>query len=356
MHYTQTHHSTLPSSDLIALLSAMPKVELHVHLEGATSPQALFAMAARNRVELPVATVAEWKAFYEFKDFDHFIQVYRLSVGCMQSPRDFTEMVVDFMGRQARQNIRYSEVFLSAALHIHRLPPDEILAALREGAQIGRQQYGVEIAFIPDMSRQEWRTEHLREDVLEFALQAKALGIGIGLGLAGFEVGYPSSLFRDVFAEARRQGLHVVAHAGETGDAAFMRDVLETLRPERIGHAIRALEDPELVEDLRERRTPLEVSPQSNYCTRVVDRNQPHPIRGMVDAGLNCTLNSDDPAMFSTDLNNEYLTLAGQGFSFDELWQLNLNGLRAAFLPEDRRAAMLREWEAWRQNARSGDI
>ncbi len=347
MHYTQTYHSGLPSTDLIRLLTDMPKVEIHVHLEGATGPEALFEMAARNRVELPVASVAEWKTFYEFKDFDHFIQAYRLSVGCMQSPRDFSQMVVDFMGRQARQNIRYSEVFLSAALHIHRLPADEILAALCEGARTGRQQYGVEIAFIPDMSRQEWRQEHLREDVLAFALRAKAMGIGVGLGLAGFELGYPSSLFKDVFAEARQKGLHGVAHAGETGDPAFMWDVIETLQPERIGHAIRALDDPGLVAFLRERRLPLEVSPQSNYCTKVVDRGDPHPIRRMVDAGLNCSVNSDDPAMFSTDLNNEYLTLAAQGFTFDELWQLNLNGLRATFLPEERKAEMLRNWESW---------
>lgn len=347
MHYTQTAHATLPSSDLISLLGAMPKVEIHVHLEGATSPEALFEMAARNKVELPVSTLSEWKAFFDFRDFDHFIDIYRLSVRCMKTPRDFTQMVVDFMGRQARQHIQHSEVFISAALHIHRLPAEELLLALRDGARTGRQKYGVDIAFIPDISRQEWEQAHLREDVLDFALRAKELGIGLGLGLAGMEIGYPSHLFKDVFAEARRQGLHVVAHAGETGDPAFMRDVIDVLQPERIGHGIHALEDPALVAFLRERRLLLEVSPQSNYCTKVVAHTAPHPIRRMVDAGLNCSVNSDDPAMFSTDLTNEYLTLAAQGFSFAELWQLNLNGLRATFLPEARKAEMLRNWESW---------
>jgi adenosine deaminase len=345
MHYTQVYHSILPSDDLIRQIKRMPKVELHVHLEGATSPELIFKMAARNKIALPVPTIEEWKTFYEFQDFNHFIDIYLLTVACMQTPQDFMEMAVDFMERQASQAIQYSEVFISAALHIQRIAGDEILAGLEEGIRIGRQKYGVEVVLIPDISRQTCVQKNFQEDVLRFALEAKERGIGIGLGIGGMEIGYPSELFRDVFDEARRQGLHVVAHAGETGDPGVIRDVIEVLRPERIGHGVRALEDPALVELLRQRQIPLEVSPQSNYCTRVFKPGDPHPIRQMVDAGLYCTLNSDDPSMFSTSLNNEYLTLVAQGFTWDELWQINLNGLKASFLGQNQKNEMKRKWE-----------
>ncbi|NMC78082.1 MAG: adenosine deaminase [Chloroflexi bacterium] len=345
MHYTQVFNSTVVTAELARGIAHMPKVEIHVHLEGATSEELIFEMARRNHMVLPAATLPEWKAYYEFRDFNHFIDIYLISVACMKTPQDFVDMVVDFMGRQASQNIQYSEVFFSAALHFGKLPANEILAALVEGVRQGKEEYGVGIAFIPDLSREMSLENNLQEYVLEFALQAKEQGIGVGLGIGGKEVGYPPELYRDIFAEARRQGLHVVAHGGETGGPHNVRGAVEALHAERIGHGISALDDEALVRMLGERQIPIEVSPQSNYCTRVVKREEPHPIRRMVDAGLYCTVNSDDPAMFSTDLNNEYLTLAAQGFTFEELWQLDLNGLGATFLSPTEKDAMKQAWE-----------
>lgn len=345
MHFHEVYHPCTPSADLVQQLKAMPKVELHVHLEGSTSPELIFKMAHRNKIPLPVATIEEWKNLYAFRDFNHFIEIYMLTVACMLTPQDFTDMVVDFMAHQSAQNIRYSEVFLSTALHLHRLPGDVILRALAEGVRLGKEQYGVDVTFLPDISRQNCTEKGSQREVLEFALAARDLGIGSGLSIAGMEIGYPSELFKDVFDEARRQGLHVVAHAGEVGDHRVVRDVLQVLQPERIGHGVGALGDPELVAELRQRQIPIEVSPQSNYCTRVIPLDQPHPIRRMVDLGLNVTVSSDDPPMFSTDLNNEYITLAAQGFTFEELWKLNLNGLRASFMESDHKASMLLEWE-----------
>jgi adenosine deaminase len=347
MRYTQVYHACTPSQDLVQRLQAMPKAEIHVHLEGATSPELIFKMARRNAVPLPVATIEEWKAFYAFRDFNHFIEIYMLTVACMLTPQDFTDMVVDFMAQQAAQNIRYSEVFFSVALHLNRLPAAEILRALAEGLKQGKALYGVDAAFLSDISRQNCVEKHAQRQVLDFALAARDLGIGSTLSIAGMEIGYPSALYQEVFDEARRQGLHVIAHAGETGDHRIVRDVLDVLQPERIGHGIGALGDPDLVAELHRRQIPIEVSPHSNYCTRVIPIDQPHPIRRMLDLGLNVTVNSDDPPMFSTDLNNEYVTLAAQGFTFEELWQLNRNGLQASFLEPDRKAAILREWEQW---------
>ena len=156
-------------------------------------------------------------------------------------------------------------------------------------------------------------------------------------------------LFANTYAEARRQGLRVVAHAGEAVGPESIWGALKALKAERIGHGIRCLEDAELVEYLRQQQIPLEVSPQSNYCLGVVDRDRPHPIREMIDRGLYCTVNSDDPAMFATSLTNEYLTLAQQGFSWEELWQLNRNTLEAAFLEDAEKKDYRQQWEQFYQ-------
>ncbi len=347
MKYSQVFHMTLPSEDLCKFIRNMPKVEIHVHLEGATSPELLFKMAERNHVNLPVKTVEEWKTYYAFQDFNHFIEVYMLTVSCMQKPLDFQEMVVDFMRRQAESRIQYCELFFSSSLHIHRLPGDEILPALKDGIRLGREKYDVNLALIPDISRETCRNTAAQRDVLDFALKAREMGIGIGLGIGGKEIGFPSELYCDTFKEAARQGLHVVAHAGETGDPAFIREVLDVLHPERIGHGVHSVLDPQLMQRLHESQIPLEVSPQSNYCTRVINVEKAHPLRQMVDTGLFCTVNTDDPCMFATDLENEYLTLAAQGFSLGELWNLNLNGLQATFLSEDQKGRMSFAWQNW---------
>jgi adenosine deaminase len=330
------------SAELVRRLQAMPKVEIHVHLEGATDAETVYEMAQRNRVELPAASLDEWKTFYEFTDFNHFIDVYTAASRCMRTPDDFAFMTERFLAHQARQNIRYSEVFLSVSHQVGKLPNGELLAALAAGAAAGQTRYGSRLRFIADIAR---HLPHTQARVLEFALRGREQGLFLGLGLGGKEVGHPPEDFADIYAEAKRQGLRVVAHAGETAGAASVRGALEALGVERIGHGVRCLEDPALVQELRARQTPLEVCPVSNYCLGVVARGQPHPIRQLVDAGLVCTLNSDDPPMFGTDLEREYLTLAEQGFSWEELWRLNLQTLEASFLDEAEKAAYRNEWQ-----------
>jgi len=325
-------------------LAAMPKVELHVHLEGATDPETVWELAARNGVRLPAGTLDEWRSFYRFRDFDHFIEVYIAATAALREPGDWAFLVERFLANQARQNVRYSEAFLSTSHHLDHLPADEWLAALAEGAAAGERKYGSRVRFIPDVARQMPET---RFAVLEFVLRARDAGLAIGLGLGGVEVGHPPEVFTDVYAEARRQGLRVVAHAGETAGPASVRGAVRSLRAERIGHGVRCLEDPALVAELRERRVPLEVCPTSNYCLGVVRRGEPHPLRRLVDAGVFCTVNSDDPPMFGTDLVGEYRLLAEQGFTWDELWRLSRNAVEAAFLSEDEKAALRREWDAF---------
>ncbi len=347
MHYTEVYNSQVVSDELAAKLRAMPKVEIHIHLEGATDAETVFDMAQRNQVMLPAPTLAGWKAFYEFRDFNHFVDVYLAAAACMQTPQDFGEMAKSFVRRQAAQNIRYSEAYFSPSLHFGKMSDDELISALAEGARIGEATYGSRVRFIADISRE---TPDLQTQVLEFALNGRDKGVFLGLGVGGPEVGHPPEDFTDTFAEARRQGLRVVAHAGETEGSASVKGALHALKAERIGHGVRSLEDAVVLAELRERQIPVEVSPQSNYCLGVVRRDQPHPIRRMIDAGLNVSVNSDDPPMFSTDLNNDYLTLAAQGFTFDELWRLNLAGLEASFLSEPEKKMTQRDFAGWCAN------
>jgi adenosine deaminase len=342
-----THTSTQVSPALATQLQAMPKVEIHVHLEGATDAETTYCMAQRNQVTLPVTSLQEWKSCYQFRDFAHFIEIYHTASRCMQTPEDFALMVDQFLKNQSQQNIRYSEAYFSPALHYGKLTNEEILNALVVGAATGEAKYGSRVKFIIDLSRQ---FPHQQNHVLDFALQGQEKGVVIGFGIGGPEIGYPPESYAETFAQARSQGLRVVAHAGETEGSQSIWGAINSLQAERIGHGVRCLEDAELVEALCQMQTPLEISPQSNYCLGIVPLDQSHPIRQMLDAGLYCTLNSDDPPMFSTNLNNEYLTLAAQGFSWAELWQLNLNTLEATFLSEIEKNAYRAEWQAFLQN------
>lgn len=332
------------SAELVDRLRTMPKVELHVHLEGATDAATVWELARRNKMSLPASTLAAWQAMYAFRDFDHFLEIYKLAAACMQTPDDFAYMTERFLKVQAQHNVKYCETFLSASFMVDKIPAGEVIAALAEGARRGEAAYGVRVRFIPDIARQMPETRH---QVLEFVLQGRDQGIFIGLGLGGQEVGFPPELFTDVFAEARRQGLPVVAHAGETAGPPSIWGAIRSLGAERIGHGVRALEDRQLVEHLQKTQIPLEVSPHSNYRLKVVPLDRPHPIRTLMDEGVYVTVNTDDPPMFATDLTGEYVLLARQGFSWDELWQLNLNALEASFLSDAAKATYRAQWQTF---------
>ncbi|BAU12954.1 adenosine deaminase [Leptolyngbya sp. NIES-3755] len=333
--------------ELTSRLHRMPKAEIHVHVEGAIDAETYYQMAQRNRVELPVKSLEEWKTFFEFRDFPHFIQVYTAAVNCIQTPEDYALMIERLYQRQSQENIRYTEAFLSASFLTQKFEDDEILDVIAQGCATGEAKYPCQIRFIPDIARE---IPNSQERVLEFILKGKERGLFIGLGVGGLEVGYPPELFTQTYLEAQRQGLRLVAHAGEAVGAESIWGAIDALQAERIGHGIRCLEDPKLVKVLQQRKIPLEVSPQSNYCLGVVKQGKPHPIRQMVDAELFCTVNSDDPAMFSTSLTNEYVMLANQGFSWEELWQLNLNTLEATFLDEAEKSNYRTEWQNFAQS------
>ncbi|HET9133047.1 MAG TPA: adenosine deaminase [Gemmatimonadales bacterium] len=323
--------------DLDRALATMPKVELHVHLEGAQHPDTIWAMAKRNRVELPANSPEAWRAFYQFRDFAHFIEVYIAASRAMRTPQDFYEMTVAFHATQAEQRVLYTEAFLSASLLVEKLPWDELFAALEEGRRDGQRDTGGEVRFIPDIARNFPQSTHR---VVDFTLAGFERGLFLGLGLGGLEAGHPPEPFADAFRVAREAGMRVVAHAGEGAGAESVRGAVEVLGAERIGHGIRCLEDRALVEMLVDRQLPIEVCPTSNYCTGVVARDARHPIFAMLDAGLNVSINSDDPPMFGTTLTDEFRWLASQGVPFARLEQCVLAAVEASFLDDAAKTAL----------------
>lgn len=326
---------------LEARIAAMPKAEIHVHLEGATTAETYFEIAQRNGTELPAQNLPQWQQFFHFENFDHFIEVYVTSTKLLRRAEDYELLLRRFGDQQAALNVRYTEAFVSCSLVPQGVGVDDFLSALRRGVDAVEREHGIRIALIGDISRE---LPDSRHRVVDLLIEGHKRGVFIGLGLGGPEIGFPPELFEDAYARAREAGLRVVAHAGETGGAKSVRGALDSLQAERIGHGVQSLEDEELLERLRRESTPLEVCPHSNYRLGIVKPGEPHPIRALIDAGVRCTVNSDDPAMFETDINSEYLTLAQQGFEEEELRDLSLVTLEATFLPDADKRALREQW------------
>ena len=334
------------TTDLETFIRAMPKVELHVHLEGSIRPETLLDLAARNEVTLPARTPDELLDWYAFKDFDHFVEVYLTAAGCIRTPEDVERIAADFLDGQAEQNVLHSEVTYTASTQrmLSGISLDDQLEAINRARATAERDHGVTMSLTIDYPR------HLDPDefvgVAHWAVDNMSRGVS-ALGLGGPEVGYPPELFRRAFDVAREAGLPSVPHAGETDGPASIRGALRDLDAARIGHGVRCLEDAGLVAELRERQIPLEVCPTSNVCLGVVPSFSEHPLPRLLDAGLYVTLNSDDPPMFGTTLTDEYLK-AARAFDFDRpaIEGLVLNAARATLLGPDERLDLLHRVQA----------
>ncbi len=323
----------------------MPKVELHVHLEGAIRPSTLLQLAQRNGAQLPAQDLKGLRDFYRFRDFSHFIEVYVTITGCLRTADDYALIAYQFGSDCARQNTRYAEVTFTIAtnLRITGLPWRVILDGLNAGRDRARQEFGVDWRWVFDISRNNPETQ---DEVVEIALAARDEGV-VALGLGGSEAEFPPELFERAFARAREAGLPRVPHAGETVGADSIWTALKRLHADRLGHGVRCVEDAELVRYLRDRQVPMELCPTSNIRLGVYPDYGAHPLRRLWDEGLLITVSSDDPPLFSTDLNQEYQVLVDHfGFSADELEQISLNGVRASLLPEAEKMQLETEFSA----------
>ncbi len=323
----------------------MPKAELHVHLEGSIRASTLLELAARRNVELPARDVAGIERWLKFRDFDHFLEIYLTISRCLRDPEDFQLATAAFLEERAKQNILYTEAHFTISTHVtNGANGDEIAEALAETVAAGEKNLGVRLRWIPDIVR---NVDFDRADqTLEWALDHRDKYV-VGLGLSGKE-NHPAQPFREHFAVAARAGLHRTVHAGEQSGAKAVWDALEHCGAERIGHGFRAIEDPQLLDVLRERNIPLEVSPTSNVRLGLVPTLEQHPIRRLHTAGIPWSLNSDDPALFHTSLTDEFEAV-GDLLRLDlrELAGLSMTALDHAFLEDSERASLQRVFRAW---------
>jgi aminodeoxyfutalosine deaminase len=329
---------------LESFISALPKVELHVHLVGSAPVETVLGLARRHPDRGVPTSEAGLREFYSFRDFPHFIDVYTAVSRLLSEPEDIADLVRGTARNLAAQNVRYAEFqFGPYAFQRQGMPDAVITAALDAGARDALAEHGVRIGWIIEFPGQ--HANDFAESALRLALENPPQGLA-GFGIGGIEAGRApfTGLIRSVFGAARAAGLPRVPHAGENSGPETVWEAVTALRADRIGHGIRSLDDPALVACLAERQLPVDVSPTSNVCTRCVPSIAEHPLRRMIEAGLFVTLNSDDPPMFGTSLSNEYL-VAGRdlGFSPAELAGLAANGVRASFLAKADKEALLAE-------------
>lgn len=337
--------SAAVSLDLDAFIRQMPKAELHVHLEGSAQPATLLALARRNGVALPFADEAAVRAWYRFRDFNHFIAIYDTICECIHTADDLALLTYELGVAAASENIRYLEVTVTTNARLRRgLSLDDQLAGVRAGAARARDAYGVRMRFIPDIVPEQSITEAW--NLVRWAVAQQDNDV-CALGVAGKEVGRDNEALAPLFAYARDAGLPRTPHAGETVGPHLVWEAIALLHADRIGHGVRAIEDPKLIDTLYAMQIPLEICPTSNVLLGIYPSLSAHPVRQLWDAGVYVTVNTDDPPMFGASLTDEYRNLAAvHGFTRDELTQLSLNAARAAFLPAQEKAALVADFEA----------
>jgi aminodeoxyfutalosine deaminase len=344
---TQSHNrpiTRLPDV-LNVFIARLPKVELHLHLEGSIRPRTLRELAEGK--SWLKGKVADWigertRESYRYGSFAKFLVAFGLVSLLLEGPEDYALATARLMEWLAEQNVRYAEITLSAGVILWKKQSVEAtFDAIAAAAAEAEKRCGVRVAWIFDGVRQ-FGVEHVRQ-VLGLAGRFRSQGV-VAFGIGGDEVRGPAALFTDLYREARDMGLHVTAHAGEAVGPESIRDAVELLGAERIGHGLTAAQNPAVMALLRERRIPLEVCPTSNVSTGLLARFQDHPLPKFLDAGLAVTLNSDDPAMFGTSLQREF-TLAAAHFQLSpqQIVGLGEEAIRAAFLPADRQQALLTE-------------
>jgi aminodeoxyfutalosine deaminase len=301
-----------------------PKIELHVHLEGTVRAHTLLQIAKRNDYPLPADTVEGLAELYRFRDFRHFIEVWILTTNALQTAEDFRQMVVDYAAEAAAHGAVYLEGIFSPAERVRRgVSWQAVYEGVCAGAQAARELHGVEVRLTPDIPR--GFTQEEARATVEWAARYRDRGV-VAVGLGGLEAEFPPEPYAEVFALARSLGLGSVPHAGEVAGAASVRGAIEALGADRLRHGIRAEEDPGLVRELADRGIVLDVCPLSNLRTGAVSTLADHPLPRLVAAGVRCSISTDDPAMFDTDLSRDYEAAESLGLSPRSFYEAGVAG------------------------------
>jgi len=301
-----------------------PKIELHVHLEGTVRPATLLELAARNDVELPAATESELAALYEFTDFAHFIEMWITTTHVIRTERDFRQVVVAYAEEAAAHGAVYLEGIFTPAERISGGASwDEVFTGFCDGAAEAEARHGVVVRLTPDIPRGFPLDAAL--ETARYAVKYRDRGV-VGLGLGGLEAGHPPEPYEPAFRIAKDGGLGSVPHAGEGAGVESIRGALDALQADRLRHGIRAVDDAGLLRELADRGIVCDVCPVSNLRTQVVDGLDAHPLPAMVAAGVPCSISTDDPAMFGTDLTREYEVAAELGVSAEAAFAAGVDG------------------------------
>lgn len=329
--------------DVKGLIRALPKVEQHVHIAGSTRPETLLWLAEEGGVEKPFKTLKDARRFFQYQDFPHFISIYCTIIDCITREDQFERITYEMLENDARCNVRYVEASFSAPDHVRRgLTYSRMLDAINRGVYRARRDFGVECNIRVDMVRN--YGPDVGMEVLDWVESKRDNIVSVDIG--GSEERFPPKPFAPVYRRAREMGLHLVAHAGEAAGPESVWDAVKCLDVERIGHGVAAASDPELMNYLLERGIAIEACPISNLRTGVVSSLKDHPIKTFLDRGLTVSVSTDDPSMFGTDMNNEYLQLCQSlNFTIPELFKLSLNAVDSSFLSEERRVSMRESFE-----------
>jgi adenine deaminase len=323
------------------LIQRLPKAELHLHIEGTLEPELMLRLAERNGVRLPYSGVEEIRAAYDFADLQSFLDIYYAGAQVLQMEQDFRDLARAYLERARDDNVRHVEIFFDPQTHTERgIAFETVLDGIDRALREGEAELGITSRLIMCFLR------HLPADAA-MATLASALPHREriqAVGLDSSEVGYPPSIFTDVFARARAEGFLAVAHAGEEGPPAYIHEALDLLEVRRIDHGVRCLEDEALVERLAHEQVPLTVCPLSNVKLRVFDALERHNLGRLLQAGLCVTVNSDDPAYFGGYIGENFHRVQ-QALDLDaeDVVRLARNSFTASFLPAEQKRRHLAE-------------
>lgn len=328
-------------------IARLPKVELHLHIEGSLEPELMFALAERNGIELPYVSVEEVRAAYDFSDLQSFLDIYYAGACVLLTEQDFYDLTWAYLLRCQADEVCHTEIFFDPQTHTDRgVPFKTVVDGISRALADGREQLGISSYLILCFLR------HLSAEAAMETLQ-QALPYRdriIAVGLDSSEKGHPPAKFAEVFDRARAEGFLTVAHAGEEGPSAYIEQALDVLKVKRIDHGVRCVENPALVRRLQQERVPLTICPLSNIKLCVFDRLEDHKLKQMLDAGLCVTINSDDPAYFGGYIGQNFLqSTEALKLDLDDLEALARNAVTASFLDEADKADLMTRIDRWRE-------
>ncbi|GAA4493008.1 adenosine deaminase [Pseudaeromonas paramecii] len=322
-------------------IAALPKVELHLHIEGTLEPELMFALAERNGIKLPYADVAALRAAYDFHNLQSFLDLYYQGAAVLQTEQDFFDLTWAYLSRCQAQHVVHTELFFDPQTHLSRgIEMGTVIRGISRALDQAQTQWGISSCLILCFLR------HLSQEDALATLEAALpyLDKIQGVGLDSSELGNPPSKFSEVFARASALGLKAVAHAGEEGPASYIWEALDQLKVCRIDHGVRSVDDPRLIARLAEEQIPLTVCPLSNTRLKVFDKMADHNLLQLLDQDVCVTVNSDDPAYFGGYLQENFEALARDlKASREQLRQLALNGVQASWLPVSRKKTLIAE-------------